>query len=128
MFSRRIVAKKGLIAEIPCIFPCQREFDTPGGCELNPRPSRQGADRWGTEHARNTHTRLAASESSPRLCAETRTSDRSAYSSPSPKSAALVAGLAIARATAPRLTKIGAEIAASQPSAASPGQMFDLTR
>jgi hypothetical protein len=56
----------------------------------------------------------------PKIC--------SAYFWALPKSAALVAGLAIARAAAPRLTKIGAEIAASQPSAALPGQMFDLTR
>ena len=59
------------MVEIPCIFPCQREFGTPGDCELDPRLSRQGADRWGTEHARNTHTTFAAAESSPRLRPET---------------------------------------------------------
>src|SRR5271163_4839384 len=60
MFSRRIFAKRGRMVEIPCIFPCQRELSTLEYCELDPRPSRQGADRWGTEHARNTHTTFAA--------------------------------------------------------------------
>src|SRR5271163_3981374 len=86
MFSIRTSRKKAESPKFPAFFPARREFDMPGGCELDPRPSRQGADRWGTEHAQNTHTGVAAAESSPRLCAETRTSDRSAYSSPPPNS------------------------------------------
>src|SRR5271163_2166968 len=58
MFSRRFIAKRAESPKFPAFFPASREFATLYDCALDPRPSRQGADRWGTEHARNTHTRL----------------------------------------------------------------------
>src|SRR5271170_4153007 len=47
-FSDGTSRKKAESLKFPALFPARREFDTPRDCELDPRPSRQGADRRGT--------------------------------------------------------------------------------